>query len=243
MKFRFLPLALFILSGFGLAHAAPSGLQPVGLYFRTIGVDVDATDLGYVEGTKLIPVTVDSQRRSSFYQAKPTETSVTFARSNTLADGTKVKEPVATVTINPGMTRVLLIFHKLPGDSSKFGIVVLSDDSNAVPPGGYRVVNFLPIPAGVVIGDKKQIIAPQAAYIAAAPATGANQVYESRVFAITNSQTAIPVYSNVLAPDLKRRALILIVPSVEAPSGVEVKFLSESVDLIPAEEPSGKPQT
>lgn len=240
MKSNFLPLLFLMLSGLAWPLSAQPIGAPTGSYFRTIGVGVNTAELFYQDGPKPKPISIDSERRSAYFDYKGGRTPLVFVRMLTKADGQKVPVPVAEVSLDKSSTRWLLIFHRLPNAPEKLGVIALADDARIVPPGGYRFVNFLPIQAGVVLGGKKQIISPGSSFIADFSSEKTNTVLPFKVYIITGD-SAIPVYSNVWAPDVRKRGLVLMLPTQEGPSGVEIKYLSESVNMIPAEEPTPRP--
>ena len=236
MKSNILTSLLLILSGLALPLVAQPSATPAGRHFRTIGVGVNTTELFYQDGANPKPFSIDSDRRSVFFEYKGGLAPLVFVKMKTAADGKKVAVPVAELTLNPTSTRSLLIFHRIPNQPEKLGVVALDDDARSVPPGGYRFVNFLPIQAGVVLAGKKQIISPQGSFIADFSTEKNAAVLPLQVYIITGD-SAIPIYSNVWAPDARKRSLVLLIPSNETPSGVDVKYLSESVNVIPVEEP------
>ncbi len=230
---RFLPL--LFLATLSLRAAPPASPPP--LLFRTLGIGVDATDLFYVENTKLIPCTIDSQRRSPYYEAPSSGAPVLFVRVAQTPEGKEQRIPVAQAAIDPSLRRALLIFTRGADPAEPLRVLVLKDDVSAVPAGGYRVLNYLPVSAGITAGAEKQIVPSRgAAVISPKPSTGMN-VYEFKVFGLT-SQAAVPLYSNVFAVDPSIRTLILIVPSPSSPKQMEVKFLGESVNAIRPDDPA-----
>lgn len=236
MKSNIITFLLLVLSGLALPLDAQPSAASTGRYFRTIGVGVDTTELFYKEGAKPRPFSIDSDRRSEFYEYKGGAAPLVFVRMETKPDGQKVAVPVAEVSLDPATARWLLIFHRFPNQPESLGVVALADDARSVPPGGYRFVNFLPIKVGVVLGEKRQVISPQGAFLADFSKEKVPAVMPLQVYTI-KGETAVPIYTNVWAPDASRRNLVLMIPSQELHSGVDVKYLSESVDMIPPEDP------
>ena len=205
-----------------------------GFFFRTVGIDINTRDLFYVDGGTPKPISVDTERRSGFYEYKGGEGPLTFVKMVAGPDGKKVKVPVVETQFAAGNHRMLFIFHKVKEGSNQLGVVALSDEASEVPPGGHRVVNFLPVPVGVIIGDKKQIVAARGSYVEKTEKPSGGNVYNFKMYVILD-QSALPVYSNVWGYDDKKRSLVIIAPSREAPDGVEVKYMSESIDVAPVE--------
>lgn len=242
MKSKFILISVLFFGSLFSALAAPKEEAIRGVYFRTIGVGVNEKEFLYQDGAKAKPFSIDTERRSPFYEYKGGSAPLVFLKELTAPDGVKISLPVADVTLPPSVSRVLLILFRQPGEGDKLSVVAMADSAKAVPPGGYRFVNFLPVQAGVILGGQKQIILPRDSYICEAPVGKDREasVYPFKIY-IIKGESAIPVYSNVWSVDVRKRNLVLMIYSPTSPSGVEVKYLSESVNAIPTDEPEAKP--
>jgi hypothetical protein len=199
-----------------------------------LGVGVQTNNLFFVDNGELVPCGIDTQRRSRYYEFI-SDSPLTFVRVVRAPDGEERRVPVAQVSLGSLVNQPLLIFTK-SGPNDDLRILVIEDDITGVPPGSYRILNCLPINAGITAGVEKRIVSPGNATIIT-PKPGANSsVYEFRVFGLT-SEAAVPLYSNVLGLDTGFRYLVLIVPSPESPKRMSVKFFGESSTAV-APEPS-----
>jgi len=233
MKTKF--LLLFVLATL-TAYAEPKK-APVS--FRTFGIGGVATDLVYLDGSTPKPITIDDERRSVFYEFDGSPEPVVFARMIPGPDGKVVPKEVCRAVLPPPDKRFLLLFQKRPGDE-EWTIRVLPDSNESVPPGGYRFLNYLDSKVGIILGENKELIEPGAAWTSEGrPATG-KVVFKVQVYKVPG-ETAVNVYSNIWALEASKRHLILILPSIENPSGVKVRRLSEDVNAIPADGKSPQP--
>lgn len=156
-------------------------------------------------------------------------------------DGKTVPQEVCRAVLPAPDKRFLLVFQKRTGEE-EWAVLVLPDTIASVPPGGYRFLNLLESNAGIILGETKQIIEPGGAWTSEGKPESGKVVFKVQVYKVPG-QTAVNVYSNIWAVDSSKRHLILIVPSTESPSGVEVRRLSEDVNAIPADAESPNPST
>lgn len=233
----FLPLS--VLFCLGLDAASTDGGYVAGttppLRFRTLGIGVDAENFFYLDGQKTKPFIVNSDRRSVYYDYTTPSAPISFVKIIKTADGKDQREVIAQAVVDPSLRRALLVFIKGSTENS-FKILPLKDDISAVPPGGYRVLNFLSVSAGILVGKEKQIIAPGTSSVIDPRALPNTDIYPFKVFGLT-SNAAIPVFSNIFSIDKQTRHLVLIVPTSEGATKVDVKFLGESVNAILPDDP------
>ena len=216
--------------------------SPPPLLFRTLGVGMNAPDLFYIQASGLKTCTVDTQRRSPYYEFSAAGVPLVFVRVVTGADGKEQRVPVAQVTVDATLRRVLLIFNAGNSPVDPVQITVLKDDISAVPPGGFRVINYLPVPAGLTVGTEKLMLQPNAADTILPKLAPGRSVYEFKVFGILEG-AAVPLFGTVYGLDTSMRHLVLLFLSSRSPNKMEVKFLSESVQVIrPDEEVPVLPQ-
>lgn len=235
MKANF--LLLFVLISFtALAGTEKSGSS---VYFRTFAIGGVANDLVSLDGTTPKPITLDEERRSEFYEFTGSPAPVVFARMVSGPDGKMVPKEVCRAVLPAPDKRFLIVFQKRPGDAG-WGIRVLPDSAVSVPPGGYRFLNYLESRVGIVLGENKHLIEPGGSWTSEGRPASGKVVFKVQVYKVPG-ETAVNVYSNIWALEPNKRHLIVIVPSSENPSGVEVRRLSEDVNAIPADEtPSPK---
>lgn len=232
-------LLLFVLASI-TASAEPDKKAPP-VFFRTFGIGGVASDLVYLDGATPKPITIDDERRSAFYEFAGSPGPVVFARMVPGPDGKPVPKEVSRAVLPPPDKRFLLLFQKQPGDDG-WAIRVLPDGVESVPPGGYRFLNYLESRVGIVLGENKHLIEPGASWTSEGRPTSGKVVFKVQVFKVPG-ETAVNVYSNIWALEASKRHLILIVPSAENPSGVEVRRLSEDVNTIPADKNQPTPQS
>ena len=230
MKSNIFSFIFFLITSCTALHA----VEPVApLRFRTLGVGVDLKELFYVDGQKLKPFVVDSDRRSVYYDYSIPGAPISFVKVVKTPDGKELREPVAQVEVDVLLRRVLLVFTKEPKGGA-YKILAIKDDISSVPPGGYQVLNFLPVSAGLLVGTEKQII--PAGEARALPNT---DIYTFKLFGVA-ANTAIPVFSNIFSVDKETRNLVLIVMNSQG-TGVDVKFLGESVRAVLPDDPAPAP--
>lgn len=226
--------ALNIITGiqntYGVERPQASSPSP-RLFFRTLGVGVDAADIFYIDSNKLKPCTVDSQRRSPYYDYSSSETPIIFVRVVKTADGKDQSVRIGQANIDQSSRRVLLIFYRSGQSRDTVQVMTLKDEATSVPPGGYRVVNLSSVPSEFSAGAQKQIIPSGETAVINPQLAPQNNVYEITVRALIPGNS-MPLYSNVFGLDKNVRYLVLIVPSTDSPNKTEVKFLGESVNAM-----------
>jgi hypothetical protein len=235
MKYRLSLLLLPLLVQTSLA-IPPTEQTPKGYLFRTIGVGVEAEDILCVDGKKLTPVTISTQSRSPVYSYESSVNPVVFGRMVPSPDGNQTLSPVAQAQLDPSSKRLLFVFYKIPTSNDHYGLIALPDNANSIPPGGYRFINFLGVPIVVLIGNVPQTVQPGTALIAS-PGSTEKPIYPVKVFLRKGTATVL-AYSNIWSLEPDKRHLVLVAPSSEMASGVEVHRLSENVSSV-SDSPNG----
>lgn len=250
MKFKiFVALLLFCGPLLALAETpgaerSESATKAPKLLFRTLGVGVNESEIFYVDKDKAKPCSIDSERRSQYFEYSALPAPIDFVRLVRTPDGEEQRIAIAQAKIDPSLRRALLIFTHANQSIEKLQVMVLKEDAAAIPPGGYRVLNFLPTTTEVAAGINKQTVSPGGvAVLTPQPASQMN-VYAFKVFGINpKSNAQVTLYSNVYAPDKNVRYLVLILPSPTSPNQMDVKLLEESVNAIRPDDPEPQPAT
>jgi hypothetical protein len=212
------------------------------LLFRTIGVGVNASDLFYIDKDKPKPISIDTERRSQYFDYSSRPAPLNFVRLANTPEGKEQRIPIAQAQIEPSLRRALLIFMPADQTSEKLNVIVLKEDASAIPAGGYRVLNFLPVNIEVAAGINKQLASPGSAIVLTPQPAPLMSVYEFRVFGIiSESKAPVTLYSNVYTPDKNVRYLVLVLPSPSSPNQINVKILEESVNSIRPDDPEPQP--
>ncbi|AHF94415.1 hypothetical protein OPIT5_15000 [Opitutaceae bacterium TAV5] len=160
-----LTLLLFWLPGIlpSLRAAVPPTLRPVtftALAWDTFGSDSGLV-LNYSHRDELRSVTIPWRDRSPAMECAGPGTLV-FSRT-VVREGRKTETPVVSVTIPPGMTRVLLIFGRssapAPGESG-IRIQVIDDSYGVFPGQSVRLLNYSSMELGGTLGERSFEVAP-----------------------------------------------------------------------------------
>jgi len=221
----------------GVLHAAETSGQ---LSFRTLGVDVLADDIYYSSGGKNIPVTVNSQCRSAYYNYTGALNQLVFFRLIAGPADKQIKQPVATVDVSGLGKRPILVFLTNPKNPEVYRVLGFADSVKDVPPGGYRFLNLTNQRVGIVLEKEKLIIPPAGeGIVVSKPSTG-ETACQVVVYGIID-QVARAVYSSIWTWDVKRRSMVIVVPAPSRSSGFAVRCLPENVSNIPVDaEPAPK---
>ena len=205
--------------------------------FRTLSAQGELQDIFYSSSKKSLPITVNPDVRSPYYDYTGPLAGLAFFRLVAGPDGKPVPQPVGQVDLTALGKRPLLLFMPNPGKPGTYLVRGFSDTSADVPPGGYRFINLTVRQIGIVLGDKKVVIPPDGDAIMVNEASGGRAVTQVLVYGLIGD-VAKAVYSSIWSYNVKFRHVIIVAPSDENPSGVLVKCLPESVNNIPKDEPS-----
>ena len=233
MKSKSVLLMMFALLTADLGAAGP-GAGSSSCFFRTVGLGVQLSDVLYQDGKEFKPLSVEDERRSKFFPVAAGTSELVLARMVENAEGKSVPAEIQRVALDPSSRRSLLIFSKKGDTGQGWNVLSLPDNATNVPPGGYRFVNFLDIPAGIILGEKSVILKPGESTISEVRPAGDQVVFKVQVYQIPKGNPTA-VYSNIWAFDPAKRHLVIIAPSTETASKVEVKRLSEYSNAIPEE--------
>lgn len=144
------------------------------LYFRTLGV-IDSTNGGlyYSFQQKDVPVAVDENVRSPFYEYKGPATMVVY-RLKTNPDKSVERIPVANIDLTGKGQWPLIIFEKKSGSATP-KVTALADDLTVFPPSTYRFVNRSKYPCSCVLGAQSFALAPDEISLLPAPPSDATR--------------------------------------------------------------------
>jgi hypothetical protein len=129
--------------------------------FRLISWDEVIGDLGFVNGgAKFIPVNVLPNTRSVMYQYSGTD-ALRFVREMRDAEGKIAYQQAASIPLGQLSDRSLILFFRKPDQPGAYDLVAIDDSDGALPPGGYRFMNFSASPLAVVCGTDYGALPPK----------------------------------------------------------------------------------
>lgn len=234
MKAPTLLSALVLISAHFLCAQTPSP-TPKELRFRTLGMDVNISDLNYMLKDKDVPIGVFSDSRSVFY-TRPAANPLVFYRVEKLPDGTLKRVPVAQADLTDGGLMPLLVFSKDPqAAADTFRVEVLKDDLKSFPAGSFRIINRERDQLGAYFANKPTMIAPLSEQvIEVAPAEGKTTVFFQLFRMGSGGRQLVSSNNWALIPDL--RTLVVVAAALPPATQPSVRRITESVGLL--EEPA-----
>lgn len=212
------------------AHGADDAPPPS--YFRTLGLDVDLTGLVYLRGEETVPLEVNGDRRSGYFELPGGVSGIAVGELKAGDDGKPKFVELSRIPFPAGQRRLLILFSADPGGKAPWKTTVIPDGLETIPAGGYRFINLLDVPAGIILGEEKEILPPGETVVSEAKPSGNQLIFQARVYKLPGGDPTI-VYSNIWGVDPEQRHLVIISGSTTIASGVEVKRLSEYVASIP----------
>lgn len=141
--------------------------ETISVRFTCLAWDsVDSRGLNYMTEGEEVGLRISSAFRSPKYEYTGLNPFVIYTKKSA-PNGESLKVPVASVSIDPELKDVLLLFVQQrsteAGESaqSKYTILVMNESLNTFPFGSYRIFNFSERDVGGILGDSKFILPPK----------------------------------------------------------------------------------
>ncbi len=190
-------------------------------FFRTLGLQIEASELYYSLNGKDVPIQIRRSARSQFYELKPSSLSRETDKGEFLVfyllrkneDGKEVRVPVAKADVANAGNWALIAFHKAAkDDDTRLIASALSDDVSRFPAPDIRFFNLTNETLLLNFDESKSAI-PANQSTTMKPSLNSDSAEIKPVYIGIKTQKNIElVYSNnwVVRPNI--RTLVLIFP-------------------------------
>jgi len=216
------------------AGVSAISLAPVfGASFRALAWNSPISEVFYSpsgDPAKLEPFEAYTHARSDAYQLSEGVGTVRFYRKESQPDGTEKAVEVASANLSKAGQDALVILFDNRQRPGRYFTEVLDDSAASFRGGGFRFVNYTPVPVGVALGDEKARLAPKEAMIInGKPRTigQVDNVLDVSVFVLAD-KTPRQVFGNIWAHNPSVRNLVFIVQVPGLQNAYEVKRITDN---------------